>query len=166
MENQNNSLFEAQGQESASSLASALARAALPGHFDELRGQSRPVEDGPLRSTVAQPPLTPEWSEFFEHLGRDGFSDLNRRTAQLQRQIRDNGVTYNLYADADNPQRPWSLDLFPLIVSPESWQQVEAGSRHQFAEQRSVGCQLVTCTGGGAHQVERLQRAGDHGRGQ
>ncbi|MDB5847716.1 MAG: circularly permuted ATPgrasp family protein [Rhodoferax sp.] len=127
MEKQNNSLFEAQGQESASGLASVLARAALPGHFDELRGQSRPSEDGPLRSSMTQAPLTGEWSEFFEHLGRDGFSDLNRRTAQLQRQIRDNGVTYNLYADTDNPQRPWSLDLFPLIVSPESWQQVEAG---------------------------------------
>ena len=127
MEKQNNSLFEAQGQESASGLASVLARAALPGHFDELRGKSRAVDEGPLRSTAAQPQLTPEWSEFFEHLGHDGFNDLNRRTAQLQRQIRDNGVTYNLYADTDNPQRPWSLDLFPLIVSPESWQQVEAG---------------------------------------
>ncbi|APW37611.1 A circularly permuted ATPgrasp family protein [Rhodoferax koreense] len=127
MEKQNNSLFEAQAQESASGLASVLARAALPGHFDELRGQARPADDGPLRSAASQAPPTPEWSEFFEHLGREGFNDLNRRTAQLQRQIRDNGVTYNLYADADNPQRPWSLDLFPLIVSPESWQQVEAG---------------------------------------
>jgi uncharacterized circularly permuted ATP-grasp superfamily protein/uncharacterized alpha-E superfamily protein len=127
VEKQNNSLFEAQGQETAPGLASTLARAALPGHFDELRGQSRAVADGPLRSAMALPPLTSEWAEFFDHLGRDGFGDLNRRTAQLQRQIRDNGVTYNLYADTDNPQRPWSLDLFPLIVSPESWQQVEAG---------------------------------------
>ncbi len=127
MEKQNNSLFEAQGQESASGLASALARVSLPGHFDELRGQSHPIGDGPLRSATTPLPLTPEWSEFFEQLGREGFNDLNRRATQLQRQIRDNGVTYNLYADADNPQRPWSLDLFPLIVSPESWQQVEAG---------------------------------------
>jgi hypothetical protein len=40
----------------------------------------------------------------------------------LERQVRDNGVTYNVYADAGGPQRPWSLDLFPLIISPESWQ--------------------------------------------
>jgi uncharacterized circularly permuted ATP-grasp superfamily protein len=25
------------------------------------------------------------------------------------------------------PQRPWSLDLFPLIISPESWRRIEAG---------------------------------------
>jgi len=72
-------------------------------------------------------PLTPLWSRFFENLGAGGFSDLPRRALSLERQIRDNGVTYNVYADADGPQRPWSLDLFPLIISPESWKQIEAG---------------------------------------
>ena len=67
------------------------------------------------------------WARFFENLGREGFADLNRRTADLQRQVRDNGITYNVYADAGGPQRPWSLDLFPLIVTPASWQQIEAG---------------------------------------
>jgi uncharacterized circularly permuted ATP-grasp superfamily protein len=32
-----------------------------------------------------------------------------------------------VYADAGGPQRPWSLDLFPLIISPASWQQIETG---------------------------------------
>ena len=64
---------------------------------------------------------------FFENLGREGFSDLNRRTVNLERQVRDNGITYNVYADANGPQRPWSLDLFPLIITPDSWQQIEAG---------------------------------------
>jgi uncharacterized circularly permuted ATP-grasp superfamily protein len=41
--------------------------------------------------------------------------------------VRDNGITYNVYADANGPQRPWSLDLFPLIVPPESWRSIEAG---------------------------------------
>ncbi len=41
--------------------------------------------------------------------------------------MRDNGVTYNVYADEGGPQRPWSLDLFPLIVSADSWQQLEIG---------------------------------------
>ena len=67
------------------------------------------------------------WAQFFDHLGPDGLGDLNHRSASLERQIRENGVTYNVYADAGGPQRPWSLDLFPLIVTPESWQQIEAG---------------------------------------
>ena len=71
--------------------------------------------------------MTRAWAQFFENLGLDGFTDLNHRTTSVQRQIRDNGVTYNVYADADGPQRPWSLDLFPLILTPAEWVQIEAG---------------------------------------
>ena len=138
--------------ESPAALASALAPAAAPGHFDELRGvasapatpRPTPTPPGtglhdaastppPALSAAApaeprdKPPLAASWSRFFDHLGPGGFTDLPRRAVSLDRQIRDNGVTYNVYADADGPQRPWSLDLFPLIISPESWTQIEAG---------------------------------------
>ncbi len=67
------------------------------------------------------------WRQFFTECETDGLGDLNQRTTNLERQIRDNGVTYNVYADEDGPQRPWSLGLFPLIVSAQSWLQIEAG---------------------------------------
>ncbi|MES2978172.1 MAG: circularly permuted type 2 ATP-grasp protein [Pseudomonadota bacterium] len=70
--------------------------------------------------------LAPAWQTFFGHLGKEGFADLNLRNASLQRQIRDNGVTYNVYADADGPQRPWALDLFPLVLSPADWARIES----------------------------------------
>ena len=57
---------------------------------------------------------------------------MDARAASLQRQIRDNGVTYNVYADAEGPQRPWSLDLFPLVVDATSWQQIEAGVQQRM----------------------------------
>lgn len=98
--------------------AADLVAPATPGHFDELLGRAVPDDDSGF---------APTWQAFFEHLGPDGLQDLNHREAGLRRQIRDNGVTYNVYADASGPQRPWSLDLFPLIISPESWQQIEAG---------------------------------------
>jgi len=112
------SLFGDDAQDTPARLAAALARAALPGHFDELRGAAAP-------ETGASP--TPAWSRFFETLGSDGFADLDRRSLNLARQVRDNGVTYNVYADANGPQRPWSLDLFPLLVTPDSWARIEAG---------------------------------------
>jgi len=127
----NESLFGRQAEESPAALAAALAPPAVPGHFDELRGAiSAPhlLEPG-----VAPPPATapdlpmPEWARFFESLGHEGFADLNRRTVNLQRQVRDNGITYNVYADAGGPQRPWSLDLFPLILTASCWQRIEAG---------------------------------------
>jgi uncharacterized circularly permuted ATP-grasp superfamily protein/uncharacterized alpha-E superfamily protein len=90
-----------------------LAPKAKEGHFDELRGNS---------ST-----LLPHWKTFFEQLGPSGLSDLDQRTIELNRQVRDNGITYNVYADEFGPQRPWSVDLFPLIISPESWQEIQSG---------------------------------------
>jgi len=112
------SLFGTDAEETPAGLAAALAHPAAAGHFDELRGAASPAG-------AALPER--HWARFFENLGREGFADLDRRTVNLQRQVRDNGITYNVYADKDGPQRPWSLDLFPLILTPQCWQQIEAG---------------------------------------
>ena len=130
-------------QKPAGQTAAALASSARPGHFDELHGITAGRQPGQSQSqsqsqstfgsqaitkldaspnTLSQP-----WQEFFDFLGPDGFADLNHRTANLKRQIRDNGVTYNVYADANGPQRPWSLDLFPLIIGPDDWAHIETG---------------------------------------
>ena len=137
MPHNNKPLFSAHALEAPDTLADALAPHASKGHFDELRGhaqvvlhpvsQSQSQGTGPAASITASPSLTPVWTTFFNFLGTDGFGDLNHRTANLRRQIRDNGVTYNVYADANGPQRPWSLDLFPLIISGDEWVGIEAG---------------------------------------
>jgi uncharacterized circularly permuted ATP-grasp superfamily protein/uncharacterized alpha-E superfamily protein len=93
---------------------------AAPGHFDELRAAAS-------HSSGTERPLTSPWQQFFEAMSAQDGPDLNQRSSTLQRQIRDNGVTYNVYADEGGPQRPWSLDLFPLLIEPEGWQQIEAG---------------------------------------
>ena len=90
-----------------------LAPKAKEGHYDELRGNSDV--------------LLPHWETFFNELEPFGLSDLDQRTLELNRQVRDNGITYNVYADEFGPQRPWSVDLFPLIISPESWQEIQSG---------------------------------------
>lgn len=152
----NPSLFAAAALEAPGDLAAALALPASVGHFDELHGrtldkapplasqmqgqsQSQTQQMLQLAGTAVAPAaapgptaapastLAPDWSRFFNFLGGDGFDDLNHRTANLQRQIRDNGVTYNVYADANGPQRPWSLDLFPLVLSAQDWAKIATG---------------------------------------
>ncbi len=108
-------LFAAEPLPTPAQRALALASPPADGHYDELRGG------------LSGQQAAPAWDRFFEHLGNEGFADLNHRASSLARQIRDNGVSYNVYSDASGPQRPWSLDLFPLIVSPESWAQIETG---------------------------------------
>lgn len=73
------------------------------------------------------------WAEFFAQSEATTSADLDSRFASMQRQVRDNGVSYNVYADAEGPQRPWSLDLFPLIIAPGDWQHIEAGVQQRMA---------------------------------
>ena len=40
-------------------------------------------------------------------------------------------MTYNVYADANGPQRPWSLDLFPLIISEGDWANIDSGIKQR-----------------------------------
>ncbi len=106
-------------------------------HF---QSQTRPLSpfptfsQGSAETTPARPTLVnnitelaPTWRTFFEQLGPTGLDDLDRRTQTLARQVRDNGITYNVYASQGGPQRPWAVDLFPLILTPQSWQQIDRG---------------------------------------
>ena len=148
MPHNNKTLFSAHALEAPDTLAAALAPPASKGHFDELRGyayqfqsqsQSQPQNQSDGTQSQSQSTtqsgapegLSKEWTTFFNFLGASGFDDLNHRTANLRRQIRDNGVTYNVYADANGPQRPWSLDLLPLIISPQDWSVIESGIKQR-----------------------------------
>ena len=97
------------------------AASATVGHYDELRGK---VITNATDKTAS---LSQDWQDFFNHLGEEGWNDLNRKTDSLAKQIKDNGITYNVYADAGGPQRPWSLDLFPMIVPTNDWHDIENG---------------------------------------
>jgi uncharacterized circularly permuted ATP-grasp superfamily protein/uncharacterized alpha-E superfamily protein len=112
-----------------------LAHPADSGHFDELQGQCAPAAASATAKALAQAAqaqdLSSPWRMFFEQLGSTGLDDLDRRTQTLARQVRDNGITYNVYASQGGPQRPWALDLFPLILTPESWQQIEVGVKQR-----------------------------------
>ncbi|MEK7344703.1 MAG: circularly permuted type 2 ATP-grasp protein [Pseudomonadota bacterium] len=102
------------------------------GHWDELRNAVTPTTNTPPPGATAGalPSISGPWQSFIGPLEAETTaqkSDLNTRMANLQRQVRDNGITYNVYAAADQPQRPWSLDLFPLMLGHADWQQIQAG---------------------------------------
>ncbi|MDI7046693.1 circularly permuted type 2 ATP-grasp protein, partial [Escherichia coli] len=82
------------------------------GHWDELRDAS-----GALREP---------WRQFFERLGEDGIARLEDHRASIAQQIRDNDISYNVYADNGEP-RPWALDLLPFLISEAEWAHIERG---------------------------------------
>src|SRR5574343_976819 len=70
--------------------------------------------------------VRPHWQEFLDHIEESSGETLKSRAAQLARGIQQNGVTYNVYADPRGTDRPWSLDLLPLILPAQEWRQISA----------------------------------------
>ena len=107
----------------------ALQKERAPvGHWDELRGAVISAKSSTAH--LADPMVSGLWQQFIDPLNTPPTqreADLNTRMNHLQRQVRDNGISYNVYAAADQPQRPWSLDLFPLMLSAADWLQIESG---------------------------------------
>ena len=109
------------------------------------------ARNNPNRTTFAHPPLMPRqllaaypqhssrydemlgaphatrahWQRMFEHLTASTPEQMRERQHYVQRQIVENGVTYNIYADPQGADRPWELDLLPLIIPHEEWQEIE-----------------------------------------
>ncbi|MDF3820869.1 circularly permuted type 2 ATP-grasp protein [Leptospira sp. 96542] len=87
----------------------------LPGVYDELFD-----EEGQIRNKYKF------LVKSFQELGP---AELINRRRDADRILRENGVTYNLY-QSDSPEakeRPWDLDLFPLIMESEEWRLLERG---------------------------------------
>ena len=101
------------GPDGPAALAGQSAPPVPDGHRDELR-----LPDGTLREP---------WVRFFSELDDLRPDALNAHAAAVARQIRDNGVTYNVYADQGGGTRAWQLELFPFLVSESDWAAIEAG---------------------------------------
>ena len=80
--------------------------------YDEMHGP-----DGSLR---------PHWRRVTETIAQMSPQDYARRLASAQSMIRENGVTYNVYDDAEGRARPWQLDVVPFVLDVEDWAAIEA----------------------------------------
>jgi uncharacterized circularly permuted ATP-grasp superfamily protein/uncharacterized alpha-E superfamily protein len=71
--------------------------------------------------------LRPDWERYMASLSELGSEELSRRWQTARQRIRENGVTYNVYADPLGTERPWSLDAIPLLIPAAEWRKLEAG---------------------------------------
>lgn len=68
--------------------------------------------------------LRPYWRLFVAMLDDLGPEELKKRWDHARRLIHDNGVTHNVYGDPNGLDRPWNLDLVPLLIQAHEWDNV------------------------------------------
>jgi uncharacterized circularly permuted ATP-grasp superfamily protein len=69
--------------------------------------------------------LRPHCEGFVRSLEALGRHEFTSRWEGTRRSIRENGVTYNIYGDPQGMDRPWELDMVPLLISPADWTRLE-----------------------------------------
>ncbi len=69
--------------------------------------------------------LRPAWRPLIEQLDALGEAELARRWDKARQLIHENGVSYNVYDDAQGMERPWSLSPLPVVIPPEDWSKLE-----------------------------------------
>ncbi|MBW8832524.1 MAG: circularly permuted type 2 ATP-grasp protein [Burkholderiales bacterium] len=86
---------------------------ALEGRYDE------------LLSVPGRP--RPHWEAFLHALASREGAEVNDTLSLTEREIRENGITYNVYADPQGADRLWEVDPLPLLIPPDEWEAIETG---------------------------------------
>ncbi|MFZ2651910.1 MAG: circularly permuted type 2 ATP-grasp protein [Burkholderiaceae bacterium] len=86
---------------------------ALAGRYDELL-----AAPGQARA---------HWAAFIEAIAARDVPQIDDTLSMMEREIRDNGITYNVYADPRGSDRLWQVDPLPLLLPADEWQAIESG---------------------------------------
>ena len=67
------------------------------------------------------------WSAVLGGLAEIGAGEFAQRWREARRMLRENGVTYNVYDDAQSAERLWALDPIPVLLTSNEWRAIEHG---------------------------------------
>ena len=69
----------------------------------------------------------PHWDAFLRALAAREGPEVGDTLSLMEREIREHGITYNVYADPKGADRPWEVDPLPLLLSAGEWETIAAG---------------------------------------
>ncbi len=71
------------------------------------------------------------WRGLLQQIKTLGFDELAVRKTELQRLLRENGVTYNIYGAPQGAKHIWKLDPIPFVLTKETWDKLDRGLRQR-----------------------------------
>lgn len=118
------------------------------------------------------------WRKLVGAYGKMSLEEMFQKKKEVERLLRENGVTYNVYGDPDGANRPWTLDPVPMIFSQKDWTQIEAGliqraellnmlledlyGQRKLIRSGSIPFELVYNHRGFLRQVDKIKSPGPH----
>ena len=67
------------------------------------------------------------WKNLYDNLNTLGSEELISRQKEIDWNLSENGITYNIYNDPKGLNRPWNLNVIPFIMEKKEWDHVEKG---------------------------------------
>jgi uncharacterized circularly permuted ATP-grasp superfamily protein/uncharacterized alpha-E superfamily protein len=71
--------------------------------------------------------IQPNWQNLFTALLKIGLPEIDNRSSEMQRLLKENGVAYTIYNDPSGQSRPWALDPIPKVIIASEWEHIQAG---------------------------------------
>ena len=68
----------------------------------------------------------PHWQRLLAALNRLSSPEFAERDRQAADLLTEDGANYNVFQEGDAVERPWDLDLVPLMISAVEWRELEA----------------------------------------
>ena len=87
----------------------------------------RPSRSSTTRCALGTGELRPHWEYLIRSLEALGPEEFQRRWVEVRRLLHENGVTYNVYAEAQTTERLWPLDPIPVLLTSAEWSVIEQG---------------------------------------
>ena len=75
--------------------------------------------------------LRSHWETFFQSFDQMGHEEIESRSHDISRLLKENGVTYNIHGEPAGLNRPWKLDPIPFIISKSEWQTIKSGLKQR-----------------------------------
>lgn len=75
--------------------------------------------------------VKPYWKKMFDTLEKLGMDQLVSRSQELTNKLKENGVTYNVYGNAEVNSRPWQLDPIPFLLEQSEWNLISEGLKQR-----------------------------------
>jgi len=76
---------------------------------------------------AAQDVVRAHWQPIVRSMGRFGVRGFRQRWEQARRILYEHGVTRDRRDDQQGSERPWALDVIPMLLAPAEWQWLAAG---------------------------------------